>query len=66
MHAKVKQVLADLKAQGKCVVLVEHNMELVRELADVVIVLDSGQLLARGKPEKVLSEKKVLEAYLGD
>jgi ABC-type branched-subunit amino acid transport system ATPase component len=29
-------------------------------------VLDSGQLLARGKPEKVLSEKKVLEAYLGD
>jgi ABC-type branched-subunit amino acid transport system ATPase component len=66
MHAKVKQVLADLKAQGKCVVLVEHNMELIRELADVVIVLDSGQLLARGKPEKVLSEKKVLEAYLGD
>lgn len=66
MYTQVKQVLLALKASDKCVLLIEHNMDLIRELADEVIVLDSGELLAKGKPDKVLSEKKVVEAYLGD
>lgn len=64
--SQVVEVLKHLRDSGKCVVLIEHNMELIRELADEVVVLDSGQLLAQGKPDKVLSEKKVVEAYLGD
>ena len=48
------------------VILVEHNMEIIRELADYCIVMDAGKLLAEGKTEEVLSRKEVIEAYLGE
>jgi len=41
-------------------------MDLVRELSDRTIVMDGGRLLAEGKPNEVLAEKKVIEAYLGE
>ena len=41
-------------------------MELIRHLCDNVIVMDSGRLLAQGRPEEVLKKKEVIEAYLGD
>ena len=59
-------VMKELRDQGKAVILVEHNMELIRELSDYVYVLDSGELLAEGKPEEVLVRKDVIEAYLGE
>ena len=59
-------VMQELKQQGKTLVLIEHNMELIRELCDYLYVMDEGKLLADGKPEVVLSEKKVIEAYLGE
>lgn len=62
----VVSVVKDLRAKGKTVILIEHNMELIRELSDFIVVLDSGYLLAEGKPEEVLSQKKVIEAYLGE
>lgn len=62
----VSSVLRELRDKGKIVVLVEHNMELIRELSDHLIVLDSGELLAEGSPEKILAQKAVVEAYLGE
>lgn len=62
----VTAVMGDLKAQGKAIVLVEHNMDLIRELSDHVYVLDSGELLAEGKPAEVLARRDVMEAYLGE
>lgn len=62
----VTSVLKDLRAKGKTVILVEHNMELIRELSDHCIVMDSGRLLAQGKPHEVLSQIDVIEAYLGE
>jgi ABC-type branched-subunit amino acid transport system ATPase component len=59
-------VMQEMKANGKTIILIEHNMELIRELSDSLYVMDEGKLLAEGKPEKVLAEKKVIEAYLGD
>ena len=41
-------------------------MDIVRELSDHIIVLDSGSLLAEGEVEEVLSRAEVIEAYLGD
>ncbi len=61
----VTKLLTKLKGRGAAVVLVEHNMNLVQELADYCYVLDSGKLLAEGTPEKVLSQADVIEAYLG-
>ncbi len=62
----VSGVLQELRAAGKAVILVEHNMDLIRELSDRVIVLDAGKLLAEGEPEAVLARSEVAEAYLGE
>jgi len=59
-------VIKELRGEGKTVILIEHNMDLIRELSDHVIVMDGGKLLAEGKPQKVLEESKVIEAYLGE
>lgn len=62
----VTSVMKELRDKGNTVVLVEHNMELIRQLSDYCIVMDAGKLLAEGKPEDVLSRKDVVEAYLGE
>lgn len=63
---KIENIIKELKQEGKTIVLVEHNMNIIRNLCDYLIVMDAGKLLAEGKPEKVLAEKIVLEAYLGE
>ena len=62
----VSVIIKNLKQEGKTVILIEHNMEIIRELCDYAIVMDSGKLLAQGKPEEVLKKKEVAEAYLGE
>ena len=62
----VKGIIISLRENGKSVILVEHNMDLIREVSDEIIVLDSGELLAQGKPNEVLKKKEVIEAYLGE
>jgi ABC-type branched-subunit amino acid transport system ATPase component len=59
-------IIKELRAAGKTVILVEHNMDLIRELSDHLIVMDAGTLLAQGKPEDVLARRDVIEAYLGE
>jgi ABC-type branched-subunit amino acid transport system ATPase component len=66
MVKTVVAVMKQLREEGKTVLLIEHNMELIRELSDWVIVMDSGKLLAEGKPTEVFSRKEVIEAYLGE
>ncbi|MCL1786263.1 MAG: ATP-binding cassette domain-containing protein [Alphaproteobacteria bacterium] len=62
---QVAGLLSELRARGKTIVIIEHNIELVRRLCDNIIVMDHGQLLAAGRPAAVLKNKKVQEAYLG-
>jgi len=58
-------LIGELKATGKTVVIIEHNMGLIKQLSDHIIVLDHGALLASGKPDAVLENKSVQQAYLG-
>jgi branched-chain amino acid transport system ATP-binding protein len=61
------QLVLELRGAGEMsVLLVEHNMGLVRRLCDQVVVLDAGQVIARGAPDEVLADPKVLLAYLGE
>ncbi|MBI2475027.1 ABC transporter ATP-binding protein [Candidatus Uhrbacteria bacterium] len=60
-----KKLLKELKAKGETILLIEHDMDFVRHVADTVIVMDQGSVLAEGDPEYIFSDKKVLEAYLG-
>lgn len=61
----VTKIIKELRDEGKAIVLVEHNMELIRELSDYVYVLDAGKHLKQGNVEEVLLDKDVIEAYLG-
>ena len=55
-----------IKAAGdKCILLVEHKMDVVRELADRIVVLHNGTLVADGAPAEVIASPIVQEAYLG-
>ena len=58
----IQQVKRDA---GKTVLLVEHKMDVVRQLADRIIVLHNGTLVADGNPAEVMQSKIVQEAYLG-
>jgi ABC-type branched-subunit amino acid transport system ATPase component len=58
-------IIKELRAEGKTVILIEHNMDLIRGLSDHVIVMDGGTLLAEGEPISVLKKQSVIEAYLG-
>jgi branched-chain amino acid transport system ATP-binding protein len=62
----VLELIQRIKAEGdKTVLLVEHKMDVVRSLADRIIVLHQGQLVADGAPEEVIASPVVQEAYLG-
>ena len=63
---KIENIMRELKQEKKTIILVEHNMNIIRNLCDYLLVMDAGKLLAEGHPEKVLSERLVLEAYLGE
>ena len=65
MLQRVTHLLEDLKQRGKTIIFIEHNMELIRQLSDYAFVLDSGELLAEGPIQDVLSRPEVIEAYLG-
>src|SRR5690606_23766447 len=57
--------ILDLKDLGMTVVFVEHDMHMVRHIADWVVVMAEGRVVAEGPPESVMQEKAVIDAYLG-
>jgi ABC-type branched-subunit amino acid transport system ATPase component len=59
------ELLRAVRSKGVTILLVEHNMRLVMEIADDIVVLDFGKKLAEGTPSEVCSNKEVIEAYLG-
>jgi branched-chain amino acid transport system ATP-binding protein len=62
----VLDLIRALKAQrDRTILLVEHKMDVVRELADRIVVLHQGQLVADGNPEDVMALPVVQDAYLG-
>ena len=70
MHAAEAPVILDLirklkQDKTKTILLVEHKMDVVRELADRIIVLHTGTLVADGEPAEVIASPVVQEAYLG-
>ena len=65
MLEQVKTILKDMRERERSIVFVSHNMDIVRELADHLFVLDSGNLLAVGEVDEVLGRSKVIDAYLG-
>jgi len=63
--AKLKTVIARIKARGISIILIEHHLDVVAELTDRVVVLDGGKEIAQGVAEDVRRNPLVIEAYLG-
>lgn len=57
--------IIDLKTQGMTVLFVEHDMQMVKHIADWVIVMAEGRVVAEGDPKTVMRNKAVIDAYLG-
>ena len=54
-----------LRDEGRTVLFVEHDMDMVRDISDWVIVMAQGQIVAEGPPDAVMSDQAVIDAYLG-
>ncbi|MDO7882917.1 MULTISPECIES: ABC transporter ATP-binding protein [Microbacteriaceae] len=57
--------ILDLKTQGMTVLFVEHDMHMVRHIADWVVVMAEGRVVAEGPPHDVMKQQAVIDAYLG-
>lgn len=64
MKKNVSDIIKELKEKNKTIVIVEHDIGIIRKLCEYVFVMDEGKLLAEGKPTSVLKNRKVVEAYL--
>lgn len=69
LRAAEKRDLADairaMRARGIAVLVVEHDMDFVANIADRVVVLDFGTVIAQGTPDEIARDPRVVEAYLG-
>ena len=62
--SEILGLLKHLGSKGKLVIFIEHNISAVRQVADLVIVMDGGQIIAQGRPSDVLERPEILEAYI--
>jgi ABC-type branched-subunit amino acid transport system ATPase component len=60
------QLLRELRDEGRIVVLVEHNMDMIASVCDHVVVLDAGEVIAEGTPAAIRADTRVMRSYLGD
>jgi ABC-type branched-subunit amino acid transport system ATPase component len=65
MINQMKERIRALHRAGKTVLLVEHNMDVVMDISERVVVLDHGEKIAEGPPEAIRRDPRVIEAYFG-
>jgi branched-chain amino acid transport system ATP-binding protein len=63
---RMAQLIYQIRNQGTTILLVEHDMDLVMEVSDEILVLNYGQKIAEGTPEKIRNDRQVVDAYLGE
>ncbi len=65
LRFEIEKILKNLKKQGETILLIEHDMNFVINISDLIIVMDAGEIILQGDKKAILANKKVLKAYLG-
>jgi branched-chain amino acid transport system ATP-binding protein/neutral amino acid transport system ATP-binding protein len=66
LRKKIAEILIKLKNQEETILLIEHDMNFTLKISDDIIVMEKGKVIARGKPEEIKENPKVLKSYLGE
>ena len=62
---EILQTIRNLRAQGKTIFIVEHDMKVIMDLSEKIFVLNYGEKIAEGPPELIQTDERVVEAYFG-
>lgn len=65
LKRKIKDILLKLKERGETIFIIEHDISFVKEVADEIVVIDKGDIIAVGNPNSVFKKDPVIDAYFG-
>ena len=66
LKKEIIKIILNLKKQGETILFIEHDLNFTLSIADNIIVMDKGEIIAQGNPSKIKNNPKVIETYLGE